>query len=87
MSESKQLNVDTVIIGGGVAALWTANVLKRSGQSICVLSNSPLGEGQSLAAQGVIHGGLKYAAGGKLNEASEALAACLLYTSDAADES
>ena len=74
MSESRQLNVDTAIIGGGVAALWTANVLKQSGQSICVLTNSPLGEGQSLAAQGVIHGGLKYAAGGKLNEASEALA-------------
>lgn len=68
------MEYDTVIIGGGVAALWTANVLKNAGQSILVLTNSPLGEGQSLAAQGVIHGGLKYAVGGKLTDSSEALA-------------
>ena len=66
---------DTAIIGGGVAALWTANVLKNAGQSVVVLTNSPLGEGQSLSAQGVIHGGLKYAVGGKLTDSSEALAA------------
>lgn len=66
---------DTVIIGGGVAALWTANVLKNAGQSVVVLTNAPFGEGQSLAAQGVIHGGLKYAVGGKLTDSSEALAA------------
>lgn len=66
---------DTVIIGGGVAALWTANALKHAGNSVLVLTNAPLGEGQSLAAQGVIHGGLKYAVGGKLTDSSEALAA------------
>ncbi len=65
---------DTVILGGGVAALWTARVLQSSGQAVLVLTNAPLGSGQSLAAQGVIHGGLKYAVGGKLTEASEALA-------------
>lgn len=66
---------DTVILGGGVAALWTANVLKNAGQSVLVLTNSPLGQGQSLSAQGVIHGGLKYAVGGRLTDSSEALAA------------
>lgn len=65
---------DTVILGGGVAALWTARVLQNSGQAVLVLTNAALGSGQSLAAQGVIHGGLKYAVGGKLTEASEALA-------------
>lgn len=74
-NESREIAVDTVIIGGGVAALWTANALLRAGHSVVVLSNSPLGEGQTLAAQGVIHGGLKYALGGKLNDSSEALAA------------
>lgn len=74
MSEIRTVAVDTVIIGGGVAALWTANALKEAGQSLLVLSNSPLGAGQSLAAQGVIHGGLKYAVAGKLTESSEALA-------------
>jgi glycine/D-amino acid oxidase-like deaminating enzyme len=75
VSEAPQIRCDAVIIGGGVAALWTANVLKKAGGSILVLTNSPLGEGQSLAAQGVIHGGLKYAVGGKLTDSSEALAA------------
>ena len=74
MSNSQQQHADTIIIGGGVAALWTANVLKKAGQSVCVLTSGPLGDGQSLAAQGVIHGGLKYAVGGKLNEASQELA-------------
>ncbi|MEM6916490.1 MAG: FAD-dependent oxidoreductase [Verrucomicrobiota bacterium] len=74
MSEIRTALVDVVILGGGVAALWTANALKNAGHSIIVLTNSALGEGQSLAAQGVIHGGLKYAVGGKLTDSSEALA-------------
>lgn len=73
MSPASQRRYDTIVLGGGVAALWTANVLKHAGQRVLVLSNAPFGEGQSLAAQGVIHGGLKYALGGKLTEASEAL--------------
>lgn len=72
---SRQITVDTVVIGGGVAALWTANALIRSGRSVIVLTNAPLGGTQTLASQGVIHGGLKYAVGGKLNDSSEALAA------------
>ena len=75
MSESTQIRYDAVILGGGVAALWTANALKGAGRSVLILTNSALGEGQSLAAQGVIHGGLKYAVGGKLTDSSEALAA------------
>lgn len=75
MIRNRQAEYDTVILGGGVAALWTANVLKNAGQSVLVLTNGPLGEGQSLAAQGVIHGGLKYAVGGMLTDSSEALAA------------
>lgn len=75
MSEGPQIRYDAVILGGGVAALWTANALKSAGRSVLVLTNSALGEGQSLAAQGVIHGGLKYAVGGALTDSSEALAA------------
>ena len=76
MSDEKNINLDVAIIGGGVAALWTANALKNAGFGgrFGLFTNAPLGSGQSLAAQGVIHGGLKYALGGKLNESSEALA-------------
>ena len=72
---SRELKLDAVVIGAGVAGLWTANALQAKGRSVILLSNSPLGAGQTLAAQGVIHGGLKYAVGGKLNDSSEALAA------------
>ncbi len=77
MPEAKtEIDLDVAIIGGGVAALWTANALKNAGFDgrFALFANAPLGSGQSLAAQGVIHGGLKYALGGKLNDASEALA-------------
>lgn len=72
--ESTTYEVDALIIGGGIAALWTAATLRAKGYSVIVLTNTPLGSGQSLAAQGVIHGGLKYAVAGKLTESSEALA-------------
>lgn len=75
MSETRTALCDTVIIGGGVAALWTANELRAAGQSVAVLTNTALGTGQTLAAQGVIHGGVKYAVAGKLTDSSEALAA------------
>ena len=74
MSDCREIEVDVVVIGGGVAALWTANALRSAGHSVIVLTNGPIGEGQSLAAQGVIHGGLKYAVTGKLTDSSEALA-------------
>jgi glycerol-3-phosphate dehydrogenase len=74
VSEAREIECDVVVIGGGVAALWSANALRADGRSVVVLSNSPIGEGQSLAAQGVIHGGLKYAVAGKLTDSSEALA-------------
>ena len=66
---------DIAIIGGGIAGLWIARALKTRGFSVVLFSNSPLGEGQTLAAQGVIHGGAKYALAGSVTDASEQLAA------------
>lgn len=67
--------VDIAIIGGGIAGLWTANVLKARGYSVALFSKGPLGSRQTLASQGVIHGGAKYALAGKLTDSSEELAA------------
>jgi len=75
LSPIQTVNTGVVILGGGIAALWTAHLLRRAGHSVVVLTNSDWGAGQTLAAQGVIHGGLKYALGGKLTDSSEALAA------------
>ncbi len=66
--------VDAVIVGGGVAGLWLLNRLKERGYSVLLLEADRLGNGQTLASQGMIHGGLKYALGGALNRASEAIA-------------
>lgn len=70
-----RIETDVAILGGGIAALWTAHVLRDAGFGVAVFTNADWGAGQTLAAQGVIHGGLKYALGGKLTDSSEALAA------------
>lgn len=67
--------VDAVIVGAGVAGLWLANLLQQRGYAILVLEADAVGGAQTLASQGMIHGGLKYALGGSLTGAAEAIAA------------
>jgi len=70
----KPLGLDAVIIGGGIAGLWTLARLLHAGRSACLLESSALGSGQSIASQGIIHGGLKYALDGTLSRAARAIA-------------
>jgi hypothetical protein len=65
---------DIVILGGGIAGLWLLNRLRSAGFAAILLETSALGDGQTIASQGMIHGGLKYALGGALTGASEAIA-------------
>jgi hypothetical protein len=65
--------VDLVIVGGGIAGLWLANVLTDRGYQLLVLEGDRLGGQQTLASQGVIHGGMKYALNGNLTRASQAI--------------
>ncbi len=67
-------DLDAIIIGGGVAGLWLLNHLTRDGYQCVLLEADALGCGQTLASQGMIHGGIKYALGGALTGASEAIA-------------
>lgn len=67
-------DVDVAILGGGIAGLWLLARLQAAGYSALLLENDALGAGQTLASQGIIHGGLKYALDLKLNTASDALA-------------
>jgi glycine/D-amino acid oxidase-like deaminating enzyme len=57
---------DIVIFGAGVAGLWLANTLKRAGYNVIVIEKNKIGAGQSLASQGMIHGGQKYTLEGKV---------------------
>lgn len=68
------INVDIAIIGGGVAGLWLLNRLCNQGYNAILLEQAELGGMQTLASQGMIHGGIKYALGGALTGASEAIA-------------
>ncbi|MDA1074568.1 MAG: FAD-dependent oxidoreductase [Proteobacteria bacterium] len=67
--------LDAVIVGGGIAGLWALNQLVQAGYNAVLLEATQLGAAQTLASQGMIHGGLKYALAGTLNRASDAIAA------------
>ncbi|QDT88396.1 FAD-dependent oxidoreductase [Gimesia algae] len=53
-------NVDLIIFGGGIAGLWTMHEASRRGYRCLLLEAFALGSGQTVASQGIIHGGLKY---------------------------
>jgi glycerol-3-phosphate dehydrogenase len=65
--------VDVAIFGGGVAGLWLLNRLRQAGYHAILLESDRLGAGQTRYAQGIIHGGTKYALTGKLTGSSEAI--------------
>lgn len=52
---------DVVIFGGGFAGLWILDTLVQEGYDALLLESRALGTGQSIQAQGIIHGGGKYA--------------------------
>lgn len=69
-----RIDKDIVILGGGIAGLWLLNRLRNAGYAAVLLERAALGSGQSVASQGMIHGGMKYALGGALTGATEAIA-------------
>ena len=74
LTEKTKASVDSVIIGGGIAGVWLLRLLLQNGYNAILLEQDALGSGQTLASQGMIHGGLKYALSGLLSKESEAIA-------------
>ena len=70
----QELSVDIAIFGGGIAGLWALARLRRAGYQAVLFEQGGIGGVQTLASQGIIHGGSKYALGGKLTDASQAIA-------------
>lgn len=70
---SRHLTCNILIFGGGIAGLWTLARLKQLGISALLVESSAIGQGQTLASQGIIHGGTKYALSGRLSEAARAI--------------
>jgi glycerol-3-phosphate dehydrogenase len=67
------LHLDVVIFGGGAAGLWLLDELVRAGYSVLLLEAHELGSGQTIASQGIIHGGLKYTLSGWLTPSARAI--------------
>ncbi len=68
------IELDIAIIGGGIAGLWLANRLQQQGFQFALFERDALGGGQTMASQGMIHGGMKYTLAGALTGASETIA-------------
>ncbi len=75
MTETASTQTDVVICGGGVAGLWLLARLRRQGYRALLIESAALGAGQTRYAQGIIHGGTKYALTGAVSGSSEAIAA------------
>ncbi|MAI41226.1 MAG: FAD-dependent oxidoreductase [Gammaproteobacteria bacterium] len=83
------IKTDIAIVGGGITGLWLHSLLKARGYQALLFEKSRLGSGQTLASQGMIHGGLKYNLDGVTGSASETISsmpdiwrACLSGESD-----
>ncbi|MBS0262471.1 MAG: FAD-dependent oxidoreductase [Planctomycetes bacterium] len=64
------MDCDVVIFGGGAAGLWLLDELTRRGDRALLLEAGQLGQGQTVASQGILHGGLKYTLQGLLTPAA-----------------
>ncbi len=69
----RSYSVDLLIFGGGIAGLWTLLCARQAGYQALLLENHALGGVQSIASQGIIHGGTKYALGGSVTASTRAI--------------
>lgn len=72
--KSGTLSYDVIVIGGGIAGLWLAARLRRAGYNVILFEKDTLGGAQTLASQGMIHGGQKYNIGGAKSGPAAAIA-------------
>lgn len=68
------IHLDALVLGGGIAGLWALRTLRERGAGVILLEARAIGGGQTVASQGIIHGGVKYALGGAASRASRLIA-------------
>ncbi len=74
------IRIDALVVGGGVAGLFTLDALVRAGRNALLVERHALGLGQTTSSQGILHAGVKYALGGVAgDDAEEAAAAASLW--------
>ena len=67
------LQLDAVVFGGGATGLWLLDALSAAGHRCLLLESADLGGGQTIASQGIIHGGLKYSLRGVLTASARSI--------------
>lgn len=67
--------LDILIIGAGIAGLWLLSRLKNLGYNVLLLDKNGIGGTQTLASQGIIHSGLKYAIAGQVSQLAREISA------------
>jgi len=73
MGLRKPISLDVVIFGGGITGLWLLDTLVMKGARVLLLEIDSFGAGQTIASQGIIHGGVKYSLRGMLTPAGRAV--------------
>lgn len=71
---TREARCDVLVIGGGVCGLWTLWALLDAGYDAWLIEKSALGDGQTIASQGILHAGAKYGLPGNAVDASRAVA-------------
>lgn len=79
---SNALAIDVVIFGGGIAGLWLLDELTRNNYHALLIEPHALGQGQTICAQGIIHGGIKYTLEGLINPSASAISEMPTYWND-----
>ena len=67
------MNTDIIIIGGGISGLWLRALLSSMGYKCLLIDQHSWGGRQTLAAQGIVHGGTKYSFNGIWNPEARAI--------------
>ncbi len=65
-------DLDFVIFGSGITGLWLLNRLQSAGFHCILLESDRLGGVQTMQANGIIHGGMKFGLGGLLSPSEDA---------------
>lgn len=65
------IKTDILIFGGGIAGLWLLNRLRNAGYSAILLEQERLGGHESINANGIIHGGLKFGLSAMLRDVED----------------
>ncbi len=64
---------DVLIFGGGASGLWLLDELHRRGFGALLIERHALGDGQTAASQGILHGGIKYSLTGVVTASARAI--------------